>query len=83
MEVSYKNLPKCELHVHLEGAASPEFIRQLALEKKVNLMGLFDDNGDYSFHNFDEFLKVYDIVITGDGSFTEINKMLKEIVDRD
>ena len=60
MEVNYKNLPKCELHVHLEGAAPPEFIRQLAAEKKVNLLGLFDDNGDYSFHNFGEFLKVYD-----------------------
>ena len=49
MEVNYKKLPKCELHVHLEGAASPEFIRQLAAEKKVNLLGLFDDNGDYKF----------------------------------
>ena len=28
-------LAKVELHLHLEGAAPPEFIRQLAHEKKL------------------------------------------------
>ena len=35
--MNYGKLPKCELHVHLEGAAPPNFIRQLANEKKINL----------------------------------------------
>ena len=45
--MNYNKLPKCELHVHLEGAAPPEFIRQLAKEQKIDLTGLFDSNGDY------------------------------------
>ena len=27
---------KVELHLHLEGAAQPDFIRQIAFEKKVD-----------------------------------------------
>jgi adenosine deaminase len=50
--MNYGKLPKCELHVHLEGAAPPDFIRQLANEKKINLTGLFDSKGDYFFKNF-------------------------------
>jgi len=58
--MNYGKLPKCELHVHLEGAAPPDFIRQLANEKKINLTGLFDSKGDYFFKNFKDFLNVYD-----------------------
>ncbi|PIE11826.1 MAG: adenosine deaminase [Rhodobacterales bacterium] len=51
---------KVELHLHLEGAAPPEFIRQLAHEKHVDLTGLFDDAGNYVFAGFDHFLKAYE-----------------------
>lgn len=53
-------LPKVELHTHLEGAAPPEFIRQLAQEKSIDLTGVFDDEGNYAFDNFLHFLKVYE-----------------------
>ncbi len=54
------DLAKIELHLHLEGAAPPAFIRGLAAEKSVNLSGVFDDNGNYKFNDFWEFLKVYE-----------------------
>jgi adenosine deaminase len=58
--MSITDLPKIELHLHLEGAAPPAFIRGLAAEKSVNLTGVFDDQGNYKFNDFWEFLKVYE-----------------------
>jgi adenosine deaminase len=54
------NLPKVELHLHLEGAAPPAFIRGLAAEKKEDLSGIFDENGAYKYRDFWDFLKVYE-----------------------
>ncbi len=54
------DLPKVELHLHHEGAAPPEFIRRLAAEKKVNLNGVFDAEGHYSYRDFVHFLQVYE-----------------------
>ncbi len=54
-------LPKIELHLHLEGAAPPAFIRGLAAEKKMDIVpGVFDARGDYSYTDFWHFLKVYE-----------------------
>ena len=53
-------LPKVELHLHLEGAAPPEFIRRLAAEKGVDLSGLFDERGGYAWTDFADFLRVYE-----------------------
>ena len=53
-------LPKIELHLHLEGAAPPEFIRGLAREKAVDIGGIFDADGTYSYTDFWHFLKVYE-----------------------
>lgn len=58
------NLPKVELHLHLEGAAPPNFIRGLAAEKKVDLSGIFDDKGAYKYKDFWDFLKVYEAATT-------------------
>lgn len=52
--------PKVELHLHLEGAAPPAFIRGLAAEKHVDLGGIFDENGAYKYKDFWDFLKVYE-----------------------
>lgn len=52
--------PKVELHLHLEGAAPPSFIRGLAKEKHMDLSGIFDDRGNYAFTDFWHFLKVYE-----------------------
>lgn len=55
-----KHLPKIELHLHLEGAAPPAFIRGLAKEKHVDISGIFDERGAYKYADFWDFLKVYE-----------------------
>ena len=52
--------PKIELHLHLEGAAPPAFIRGLAREKSIDISGIFDDAGSYKYRDFWDFLKVYE-----------------------
>lgn len=52
--------PKIELHLHLEGAAPPAFIRGLARQKHIDIGGIFDERGAYRFRDFWEFLKVYE-----------------------
>ncbi|WP_134678810.1 adenosine deaminase [Paracoccus ravus] len=51
---------KIELHLHLEGAAPPAFIRGLAKERHRELRGMFDDQGRYSYGDFNDFLRVYE-----------------------
>lgn len=58
--MSWKELPKVELHLHLEGAAPPDFIRGLAREKHHDLGGIFDERGHYAYKDFEGFLKVYE-----------------------
>jgi adenosine deaminase len=58
--VTVTDLPKVELHLHLEGAAPPAFIRGLAKEKKIDIAGIFDERGNYSYTDFWHFLKVYE-----------------------
>lgn len=57
-------LPKVELHLHLEGAAPPGFIRGLAREKHMDLSGLFAPDGSYAINDFWHFLKVYEAACT-------------------
>ncbi len=59
-----KSLPKVELHLHLEGGAPPAFIRGLAKKKKMDLSGLFNEDGSYRFTDFWNFLKVYEAATT-------------------
>jgi len=54
-----KSLPKVELHLHLEGAAPPEFIRGLAAEQGATLEGVFAPDGSYAWGDFAEFLQTY------------------------
>lgn len=54
------DLPKVELHLHHEGAAPPDFIRQLAAEKKMDISNVFDADGGYAYRDFMHFLEVYE-----------------------
>ena len=58
--MTWQDIPKIELHLHLEGAAPPDLIRRLAKEKSINLTGVFDEQGHYSFTDFPHFLQVYE-----------------------
>ncbi|MDQ2064787.1 adenosine deaminase [Xinfangfangia sp. CPCC 101601] len=55
-----RELPKVELHLHLEGAAPPAFVRGLSKEKHVDISGIFDARGNYRYKDFWDFLKVYE-----------------------
>ena len=58
-------LPKAELHLHLEGAASPDLVRRLAARHGMTLPAdLFDARGEFAWTNFLHFLKVYDVAST-------------------
>ena len=58
--MSFQNIPKVELHLHLEGAAPPQFIASLAREKKIDISKIFDENGNYAYQGFDQFLNTYE-----------------------
>jgi adenosine deaminase len=56
----WASIPKVELHLHLEGAAPPEFIRELAAEKGADVCGVFDGAGGYRWSDFAGFLQTYE-----------------------
>ena len=62
--MSYKSLPKVELHLHLEGGAPPAFIAGLAREKHIDISGIFNEQGGYKYRDFDHFLQVYEAACT-------------------
>jgi len=62
--MSFKSMPKVELHLHLEGGAPPAFIRGLAQEKSIDLSGIFDEQGSYAYTDFVDFLRVYEAACT-------------------
>ncbi len=79
--MSEADLPKVELHLHHEGAAPPEFIRQLAYEKKVDLSRVFTPDGGYAFENFVHFLEVYEAatsVLQTPEDFARLTKAILE-----
>ncbi len=58
-----KQLPKAELHLHLEGATPPAVARKLAKQHNIDLPeAIFGPNDSYKFDDFLHFLKVYDSV---------------------
>ena len=59
-----KDRPKIELHLHLEGAAPPAFVRGLAARKHIDLSGIFDEAGHYRYTGFDDFLRVYEAAVS-------------------
>jgi adenosine deaminase len=55
-------VPKAELHVHLEGTATPELVRRLAERNGLPVPeGLFADDETYAYTDFLDFLRAYDV----------------------
>ncbi|SLN48558.1 Aminodeoxyfutalosine deaminase [Roseivivax jejudonensis] len=74
-------LPKVELHLHLEGAAPPAFVRGLAAEKRVDLGRIFRADGGYAFEGFGPFLSVYEAatsVIDGPEDYARLVRAVLE-----
>ncbi len=56
------DVPKAELHVHLEGTARPELIARLAARNGLGLPpGLLRDEGTFAWRDFLDFLGQYDL----------------------
>ncbi|MEO0545814.1 MAG: adenosine deaminase [Pseudomonadota bacterium] len=52
-------LPKAELHCHLEGAADPGLVQRLARSYNMDVSNIIQD-GAYVWQDFTSFLKAYD-----------------------
>ncbi len=80
MNTEYE-MPKVELHLHLEGAAPPLFIQQKAYEKNMDIGGIFDKDGNYFFRDFEHFLSIYETatsVLTSPMDFYKLTRAVLE-----
>ena len=75
-------MKKIELHLHLEGAAPPAFIRSLAAEKGLDLTGVFDERGSYTYDGFDGFLRCYEAATGVLRSPQDYARLLAEVLER-
>ena len=54
-------VPKAELHVHVEGAASPDLVQRIAARNGVAVPeGVIGPDGTFQWRDFLDFLRVYD-----------------------
>lgn len=75
------DLPKVELHLHLEGAAPPALVRAIAAEKRVDLSGIFDARGGYAFRDFWHFLKVYEAATSVLTTPSDYARLLRAVLE--
>jgi adenosine deaminase len=60
--MSLESVPKVELHVHLEGTATPELVQRLAVRNGVPLPErLLNEHGRFHYGDFLDFLRTYDM----------------------
>lgn len=55
------NVPKAELHCHIEGAAPASLVLRLAEHHGVDVSEVIDGVGKYIWSDFTSFLKAYDV----------------------
>lgn len=79
--MTYKTLPKIELHTHLEGCAPPSFIRGLAKEKSLDISGVFNADGTYAYRDFDHFLQVYEAACTTLQGPQDFYRLVKAVLE--
>ena len=80
--MSWQHFPKVELHLHLEGGAPPAFIRGLAQEKSIDISGIFDERGNYTYRDFDHFLKVYEAACTTLQSPRDFERLVLAVLEQ-
>ena len=79
--MNWKSFPKVELHLHLEGAADPAFIRGLAAEKSVDIQKIFDKSGAYKYDSFNEFLAVYEAATLALKSPEDFKRLTQSVLE--
>jgi len=61
MTSQISQLPKIELHSHLEGTLKPELVNVIAKRNGIHVdQNLFDSHGEYAWTDFASFLSAYD-----------------------
>ena len=78
---NWKLVPKTELHLHIEGAAPPDFIRMLAAEKGVDLAQIFTADGSYRWKDFAEFLQTYEAACTVLQTPDDFRRLTEAVLD--
>ena len=78
---NWQTVPKTELHLHVEGAAPPEFIRTLAAEKNVDLSRIFNADGSYKWSDFAAFLKTYEAACSVLKTPDDFRRLLEAVLD--
>ena len=59
--MSFRSIPKVELHSHFESLASPAMIRRLTKRNNMDLPDdMFNEHGDIAWSGFTEFLAAFD-----------------------
>ncbi|MDF1873140.1 adenosine deaminase [Vannielia sp.] len=79
--MTFQTMPKVELHLHHEGAAPPEFVRGIAKEKKVDISGVFNEQGQYAYSDFEDFLRIYEVatsVLTKPEDYARLTRAVLE-----
>ncbi|PRY94509.1 adenosine deaminase [Hasllibacter halocynthiae] len=82
--MNWRDAPKVELHLHLEGAAPPTFIQGLAEEQGIDLRGVVDRDG-YRWNGFAGFLRCYEAatsVLRGPREFGRLTAAVLEDLER-
>jgi len=79
--MSVADLPKVELHLHLEGGAPPAFIKQLAFEKKIDIAGIFNADGTYAYRDFWHFLEIYEAATTTLQSPEDFHRLVLAVLE--
>ncbi len=79
--MSWTSFPKLELHLHLEGAADPAFVRKLADEKRVDIRAAFDEQGNYAYSSFEEFLHVYEVATQALRSPLDFQRLTQSVLE--
>ncbi|MBD8892342.1 adenosine deaminase [Roseibium litorale] len=59
--IQHVNVPKAELHCHIEGAAPPSLVERLAEKYRVDVSSIINAKGKYVWSDFTSFLKAYDL----------------------
>lgn len=80
--MTYKSMPKVELHTHLEGCAPPSFIRGLAAEKSIDISGIFNPDGSYAYRDFNHFLEVYEAACTTLQGPQDFYRLVKAVLEQ-
>ncbi len=80
--MSWKDFPKVELHLHLEGGAPPAFIAGLAREKNIDISGIFDERGNYTYRDFNHFLRVYEAACTTLQSPEDFRRLVLAVLEQ-